>query len=90
MQQVIRRKVIVESKGRIRVQATGLPEGTTAEVLVIVDSKGPKATEHSASELRESIAAYAAKHGGTEADLDSALERSATEFLTNSEKGKRR
>ena len=76
MQQVIRRKVIVESKGRIRVQATGLPEGTTAEVLVIVDSKGPKATEHSASELRESIAAYAAKHGGTEADL--ALARSKT------------
>ena len=69
MQQVIRRRVVVESKGRIQIQSTGLPKGTTAEVLVIFDADEPNAAEYGESELRESIAAYAAEHGGTEADL---------------------
>lgn len=88
MQQVIRRKVVVDSKGRIQVQDSGLREGTTAEVLVIIDAEGPRATKDSSSELHESIASYAAKHAGTETDLDPALEEAAVEFLATRPKGR--
>ena len=90
MQHVIRRKVTIESNGRIQVQAPGLREGTKAEVLVIIEAENLRATKRRPSELHESIAAYAAKHAGTEADLDPALEEAAVEFLTARPKGKRR
>ena len=81
MHGVIRRRVRVASKGRIEARATGLRKGTIAEALVPVDSERPNATEHRPIERRESIAAYAATHGGTESDLDLALESSAIEFF---------
>lgn len=90
MQQVIRRRVVVESKGRISVHASGLREGTTAEVLVIVDAETPRAQNKTLSQLHEAIAAYAAEHAGTESDLDSALEDATVELLTSQAKGKRR
>jgi hypothetical protein len=90
MQQVIRRRVVVESKGQIRAQDSGLKEGTTADVLVIIDAERPRAARNRPNELHKAIAAYAAKHAGTEIDLDPALEEAAVEFLTTQPKGKRR
>ena len=90
MQQVVRRRVIVESDGRIQFRAPELPEGTAAEVLVIVEADKPGVPKGERSELHESIAAYAAKHAGSEADLDLELEDAAVEFLTHKQRGKRR
>lgn len=91
MQRVVRRKVIVESNGRIQFRAPELPEGTTAEVLVIVEAYEPGTPQREdGSEIHDSIAAYAAKHAGTDADLDSELEGASVEFLAESPKGKRR
>ena len=90
MQQVIRRKVIVDSNGRIQIQAPDPREGTMAEVLIIVDAVKPRVTKKDRSELRESIATYAAAHAGTEVNLDPELEGAALEFLTNGQKGKSR
>ena len=90
MQQVVRRRVIVESHGRIQFHDPELREGTTAEVLVIVEAVMPRVRKGDRGELRESIAAYAAKHAGTEVDLDPELEDAAVEFLTKARKGKRR
>ena len=80
MQRVIRRRVVAASKGWIQARATALRKGTIAEALVLVDSE-PNDTKHKPIELRESIAAYAAKHRGTESDLDLAVEGAAIEFL---------
>ena len=81
MQQVVRRKVIIESNGRIQFRAPELLEGTRAEVLVIVEADKPRVPKREPSELHESIAAYAAKYGASEADLDLELEGAAVEFL---------
>ena len=90
MQQVVRGKVIVKSNGRIQFRAPELLEGTTAEVLVIVTADKRRVPKRESSELHESISAYAAKHAGSEVDLDLELEGAAVEFLANDRKGKRR
>jgi hypothetical protein len=90
MQQVVRRRVIVKSNGRIQFRAPELLEGTTAEVLVIVEADKPRVPKGQTSELHESISAYAAKHAGSEVDLDLELEAAAVEFLADERKGKRR
>jgi hypothetical protein len=90
MQQVVRRRVIVKSNGLIQFRAPELLEGTTAEVLVIVEGEKPPVSDGERSELRESIAAYAVRNAGSEADLDLELEDSAVDFLAHGPKGKRR
>ena len=92
MQQVIRRKVVVESDGRIQVRAAGLRKGTRAEVLIIVEAKSghTPSAKGDRSALHDSIAAYAANYSGTDSDLEPALEADGVEFLTNETRGTRR
>ena len=76
MRQVIRRKVVVESDGRIQLRAAGLREGTRAEVLIIVGAevKTTPSVKMDRNALHESTATYAANHAGMECDLDPVLE----------------
>lgn len=82
MQQIIRRRVVVEAEGRIQIKATGLQKGMEAEVLIIVEPE-KSAREKVGIDLHDQIAAYAARHAGTAADLDVELEEAAVEFLNN-------
>ena len=91
MQQVIRRKVVVESDGLIKLRAAGLPEGTRAEVLIIVEEKSvhtPSAKGYRSRPPRI--------HCGLCGELfrdgfrfGYALEAAGVEFLTNEARGTR-